>query len=365
MIAETTPKRSRLSISIEDDDDVDEDANNKPEGSKIAKERKKRNVFSGTYKDELVSMIETKVLAAEHKEEKVARWNELKAFEDEKWKTKMVAEERKLKAEERRFALDVERIRDQSSSPPPPTSKKHSSIHPSPDRAKKDPRNFQIEDQRRRIVVHLFFHRSTHLLDLQLALEQQLRLVGARTSHGAVPPAAGPGAADQHRQLLLAAGRPDGQLGEAGRRRHHRHGSLQPPPRVSASQSASATDIANKDATPPSAWTPLPSAATAASYSNHISNHYHHRMNALLKPIRGVPIYHHHPSFQQLQHQHMAMAYRSSGGGFLSSRSRFLPGRRSVRALRMRWTTTLHARFVHAVELLGGHESMYICRFCY
>jgi len=24
----------------------------------------------------------------------------------------------------------------------------------------------------------------------------------------------------------------------------------------------------------------------------------------------------------------------------------------------MRWTSTLHARFVHAVELLGGHESM-------
>lgn len=123
---------------------------------------------------------------------------------------------------------------------------------------------------------------------------------------------------------------------------------------------ASATDIANKDGTPPSAWTPPPSAATAASYSNHISSHYHHRMNALLKPIRGVPIYHHHPSFQQLQHQHMAMAYRSSGVGgggvFLSSRSRFPPGRRSVRAPRMRWTTTLHARFVHAVELLGGHE---------
>nr|POF08433.1 putative transcription factor kan4 [Quercus suber] len=27
-----------------------------------------------------------------------------------------------------------------------------------------------------------------------------------------------------------------------------------------------------------------------------------------------------------------------------------------VRAPRMRWTTTLHAHFVHAVELLGGHE---------
>lgn len=32
-------------------------------------------------------------------------------------------------------------------------------------------------------------------------------------------------------------------------------------------------------------------------------------------------------------------------------------GRRSIRAPRMRWTSTLHARFVHAVELLGGHES--------
>ncbi|XP_043708648.1 probable transcription factor KAN4 [Telopea speciosissima] len=31
-------------------------------------------------------------------------------------------------------------------------------------------------------------------------------------------------------------------------------------------------------------------------------------------------------------------------------------GKRSTRAPRMRWTTTLHAHFVHAVELLGGHE---------
>ncbi|RWV97023.1 hypothetical protein GW17_00040215 [Ensete ventricosum] len=29
---------------------------------------------------------------------------------------------------------------------------------------------------------------------------------------------------------------------------------------------------------------------------------------------------------------------------------------RSSRAPRMRWTTALHAHFVHAVELLGGHE---------
>ncbi|EPS72669.1 hypothetical protein M569_02086, partial [Genlisea aurea] len=40
-------------------------------------------------------------------------------------------------------------------------------------------------------------------------------------------------------------------------------------------------------------------------------------------------------------------------------RSRFLPkipAKRSMRAPRMRWTSSLHARFVHAVDLLGGHE---------
>jgi len=31
--------------------------------------------------------------------------------------------------------------------------------------------------------------------------------------------------------------------------------------------------------------------------------------------------------------------------------------KRSSRAPRMRWTTTLHAHFVHVVQLLGGHES--------
>ncbi|CAL9110083.1 unnamed protein product [Musa acuminata var. zebrina] len=40
-------------------------------------------------------------------------------------------------------------------------------------------------------------------------------------------------------------------------------------------------------------------------------------------------------------------------------RSRFLPRyptKRSTRAPRMRWTSSLHTRFVRAVELLGGHE---------
>ncbi|XVF50393.1 hypothetical protein PTKIN_Ptkin04bG0096400 [Pterospermum kingtungense] len=40
-------------------------------------------------------------------------------------------------------------------------------------------------------------------------------------------------------------------------------------------------------------------------------------------------------------------------------RSRFMPklqSKRNMRAPRMRWTSSLHARFVHSVELLGGHE---------
>ncbi|KAM1398438.1 hypothetical protein ACFX2I_015892 [Malus domestica] len=52
-----------------------------------------------------------------------------------------------------------------------------------------------------------------------------------------------------------------------------------------------------------------------------------------------------------------------SSNGFIM-RSRFTPpkligqniNKRNMRAPRMRWTTSLHARFVHAVELLGGHE---------
>jgi SHAQKYF class myb-like DNA-binding protein len=53
-----------------------------------------------------------------------------------------------------------------------------------------------------------------------------------------------------------------------------------------------------------------------------------------------------------------AAALRSGGGGggsrFMSS-SKF-PSKRSMRAPRMRWTTNLHQHFVHAVDLLGGHE---------
>ncbi|KAK6789959.1 hypothetical protein RDI58_013759 [Solanum bulbocastanum] len=69
--------------------------------------------------------------------------------------------------------------------------------------------------------------------------------------------------------------------------------------------------------------------------------------------------------FHNQQHQHnqyyngVGLCSPSSHENSLMMRSRFLPKfptKRSMRAPRMRWTTSLHARFVHAVELLGGHE---------
>ncbi|XP_040989657.1 probable transcription factor KAN2 isoform X2 [Juglans microcarpa x Juglans regia] len=87
-----------------------------------------------------------------------------------------------------------------------------------------------------------------------------------------------------------------------------------------------------------------------------------------LRPIRGLPVYQNLPNFPYAQQPLDASQPSSivntctSSSPFQSQglmRSRFLsrfPAKRSMRAPRMRWTTTLHARFVHAVELLGGHE---------
>ncbi|XP_050230887.1 probable transcription factor KAN2 isoform X2 [Mercurialis annua] len=74
-----------------------------------------------------------------------------------------------------------------------------------------------------------------------------------------------------------------------------------------------------------------------------------------LRPIRGIPIYQNPPA-RTSSETSLSTPFQSPAG-FMRSRfmSRF-PVKRSMRAPRMRWTTTLHARFVHAVELLGGHE---------
>ncbi|CAD5193958.1 unnamed protein product [Musa acuminata subsp. malaccensis] len=65
--------------------------------------------------------------------------------------------------------------------------------------------------------------------------------------------------------------------------------------------------------------------APASSLTNHHDCHHHHHL--------------HHPQIY----------------GFKRN-PRPARGKKSLRAPRMRWTTTLHAHFVHAVELLGGHE---------
>ncbi|WOK94967.1 putative transcription factor KAN2 [Canna indica] len=102
------------------------------------------------------------------------------------------------------------------------------------------------------------------------------------------------------------------------------------------------------------------SAVTAAGASTILFSHSHHRDLSWLKPIRGIPIYRDPPSFPFLNsplQQHQRYLYSCHD----LPRSRFPPvakpqGKRSTRAPRMRWTSSLHARFVHAVELLGGHD---------
>lgn len=69
------------------------------------------------------------------------------------------------------------------------------------------------------------------------------------------------------------------------------------------------------------------------------------------------PLHHHHHHSSSHYGVGIGPSHETSSG---LMRSRFLPKlptKRSMRAPRMRWTSTLHARFVHAVELLGGHES--------
>ncbi|KAE9459276.1 hypothetical protein C3L33_08816, partial [Rhododendron williamsianum] len=93
-----------------------------------------------------------------------------------------------------------------------------------------------------------------------------------------------------------------------------------------------------------------------------------------LRPIRGIPVYQNYPPSYPIfpQQSFLDTSCTNSGSTTTTStnncpsyfqsqgvRSRFFPrfpAKRSMRAPRMRWTTTLHARFIHAVELLGGHE---------
>ncbi|XP_037439538.1 probable transcription factor KAN4 [Triticum dicoccoides] len=68
-----------------------------------------------------------------------------------------------------------------------------------------------------------------------------------------------------------------------------------------------------------------------------------------------------HRGLEEMLHQpNKAHAFKKSScpavGGGAVARPAAGGRKRSSRAPRMRWTTTLHAHFVRAVELLGGHE---------
>ncbi|XP_052625155.1 probable transcription factor KAN2 isoform X2 [Lactuca sativa] len=122
---------------------------------------------------------------------------------------------------------------------------------------------------------------------------------------------------------------------------------------------------------------------TSSSSNMYPYQHHQHHHQAgfsselgFLRPIRGIPVYYQNtpPNFPIMANPHHknqpsldSCTNSTTTSSLIHSnninnivRSRFLssrfPSKRSMRAPRMRWTTTLHARFVHAVELLGGHE---------
>ncbi|VAI87900.1 hypothetical protein VPH35_129552 [Triticum aestivum] len=118
---------------------------------------------------------------------------------------------------------------------------------------------------------------------------------------------------------------------------------------------------------------PLPPHHAAAPW--HGGLYYHHHPvpdGGMLRPIRGVPLYptpfpppppppHGGPSAAATapcycDPCHVAGAWRRGVGGCGARLVGFPAPKRAARAPRMRWTSSLHSRFVHAVELLGGHE---------
>uniref|UniRef100_A0A0D9X4N3 Myb-like domain-containing protein n=1 Tax=Leersia perrieri TaxID=77586 RepID=A0A0D9X4N3_9ORYZ len=126
---------------------------------------------------------------------------------------------------------------------------------------------------------------------------------------------------------------------------------------------------------------PLPMSAGAGAGGG-LQFYHHPDAAAMMRPIRGVPLYQHQQQFVAAAPAQMVPHHASSGGGaaaacycepchvagaawrragcggvaVAAARGVYPPAKRAPRAPRMRWTSTLHARFVHAVELLGGHD---------
>ncbi|PHT99853.1 putative transcription factor KAN2 [Capsicum chinense] len=120
----------------------------------------------------------------------------------------------------------------------------------------------------------------------------------------------------------------------------------------------------DKEKDPKMCFYPSPSSSSSSSCSP--SPYFNSRFNGISSSAYHMPHHHHHhplPYHHHSQYGHVGGLGHSHHDNIANShslmRSRFLPKlptKRSMRAPRMRWTSTLHARFVHAVELLGGHE---------
>ncbi|MED6191805.1 hypothetical protein PIB30_004018 [Stylosanthes scabra] len=103
-------------------------------------------------------------------------------------------------------------------------------------------------------------------------------------------------------------------------------------------------------------------------YNNKFSSSPLSRFNAItMENLRTLNNHHHHQLFGVTggNNNNNNNCGCDLTNGFLMRSSRMFPSsttmmhssKRNMRAPRMRWTTSLHARFVHAVELLGGHET--------
>ncbi|KAJ0234701.1 transcription factor KAN4 [Hirschfeldia incana] len=91
--------------------------------------------------------------------------------------------------------------------------------------------------------------------------------------------------------------------------------------------------------------------STTSSDSGSSLSELSHENSFLKKHLLSLGFDHHH-------HRHSSKMFQPQiyGRDFKRTSSSVVSLKRSIRAPRMRWTSTLHAHFVHAVQLLGGHE---------
>lgn len=102
--------------------------------------------------------------------------------------------------------------------------------------------------------------------------------------------------------------------------------------------------------------------SSAAAADDHMHMGYCHHFDqprlSLGIEIGALNHHHHHPNINTvpLQPQHHRYHLPRIYAHDFKRRSRMVNCVRRIRAPRMRWTSTLHAHFIHAVQLLGGHE---------